>query len=265
MSDSQFEDIIYSKVGHRAQITINRPDTLNAFRKKTYEEFCLACGDASMDSNIGVLVITGAGTKAFSAGGDVNGYEVAPGGESRVIGFDSNIYETIRKVAKPTVAAVRGWCVGGANVLAAQCDITIASETAKFGQNGPRMGSYNPWGFAYMSRLLGEKKARELWFLCRKYDAQEALAMGLVNRVVPDNQLEAEVDQWCEEILSLSPSALEAVKRHFQADSEHIQGYWDLGSQAVKWYMESDEAQEGVKAFLEKRKPDFWKYRTKQQ
>lgn len=263
MPDSQFEDIIYSKKGHEARITINRPEVLNAFRKKTYEEFCLACGDASTDSNIGAVVITGAGNRAFSSGGDVRGYEVQPGEESRVIGFDANIYETIRKVAKPTVAMVRGWCVGGANVMAAECDLTIASETAMFGQNGPRMGSYNPWGFSYMSRLVGEKKAREMWFLCRRYTAQEALAMGLVNRVVPDDQLEEEVGKWCEEILSLSPSALEAVKRHFQADSEHIQGYWDLGAQALKWYMESDEAQEGVRAFLEKRKPDFWKYRNK--
>jgi len=264
MADSQFEDIIYSKIGHRAQITINRPDVLNAFRKKTYEEFCLACGDASTDSNIGVLVITGAGKRAFSSGGDVSGYQVPPGGESRVVGFDSNIYETIRKVAKPTLAVVRGWCVGGANVIAAQCDLTIASETAKFGQNGPRMGSYNPWGFAYMSRLVGEKKAREMWFLCRRYTAQEALAMGLVNMVVADDQLEAEADKWCEEVLSLSPSALEGIKRHFQADSAHIQGHWDLGDQALRWYMESDEAQEGVNAFLEKRKPDFWKFRSKQ-
>lgn len=256
-----FEDIIYVKEGHKAQITINRPDVLNAFRTQTYEEFCIACGNASNDPQIGVLVITGAGSKAFSSGGDVRGYEVPPDGEAKVPGFDANIYETIRKVAKPTLAMVRGWCIGGANVLAAQCDLTIASETAKFGQNGPRMGSYNPWGFAYMARLVGEKKAREIWFLCRKYTAQEALAMGLVNAVVPDDKLEEEVARWCEEILSLSPSALQGIKRHFQADSEHIQGFWDLGTQAIKWYMESDEAQEGVKAFIEKRKPDFWKYR----
>jgi len=223
MSKPQFQDIIYKKDGHKAQITINRPEVLNAFRQQTYVEFCLACADASADSSIGVLVITGSGNRAFSSGGDVRGYEVKPGEDSHVPGFGDNIYETIRKVAKPTVAMVRGWCVGGANVLAAECDITIASETAMFGQNGPRMGSYNPWGFAYMARIVGEKKAREMWFLCRRYTAQEALEMGLVNKVVPDDKLEAEVEQWCEEILSLSPSALEAVKLHFQPDSEPIQ------------------------------------------
>lgn len=263
MSKRQFQDIIYKKEGHKAQITINRPEVLNAFRQQTYVEFCLACADASADARIGVLVITGSGKRAFSSGGDVRGYEVKPGEESHVPGFGDNIYETIRKVTKPTVAMVLGWCVGGgANVLAAECDITIASETAMFGQNGPRMGSYNPWGFAYMARIVGEKKAREMWFLCRRYTAQEALEMGLVNKVVPDDKLEAEVEQWCEEILSLSPSALEAVKLHFQADSEHIQGFWDLGSQAIRWYMASPEAQEGVQAFLEKRKPDFWKHRN---
>jgi len=263
MSNSQFQDIIYAKQGHKAQITINRPDVLNAFRHQTYAEFCIACGDASTDSNIGVLVITGAGSRAFSSGGDVRGYQVPPGGETKVMGFDANIYETIRKVTKPTIAMVRGWCIGGANVLATECDLTIASENAMFGQNGPRMGSYNPWGFAYMARVVGEKKAREIWFLCRRYTAQEALSMHLVNKVVPDNLLEEEVEHWCEEILSLSPSALEGIKGHFQADSAHIQGFWDLGAQAIKWYMESEEAQEGVMAFIEKRKPDFWKYRTK--
>ncbi len=261
MPNSRFQDIIYEKSGHRAQITINRPDVLNAFRHQTYEEFCAACGDASTDNDIGVLVITGAGKRAFSSGGDVRSYEREVGADGNMPGFEANIYETIRRVTKPTLAMVRGWCVGGANVLAAQCDITIASENAMFGQNGPRMGSYNPWGFAYMARIIGEKKARELWFLCRRYTAKEALDIGLVNKVVPDDELEKEVDQWCEEILSLSPSALEAVKLHFRADSEHIQGYWELGSQALRWYMGSAEAQEGVRAFLEKRKPDFWKYR----
>ena len=262
MGKPKFQDIVYDKIGHKAQITINRPEVLNAFRDRTYEEFCAACADATTDKNIGVLVITGAGNKAFSSGGDVRSYEVQPGEESNMPGFGANVYETIRKVTKPTIAMVRGWCVGGANVLAAQCDITIASETARFGQNGPRMGSYNPWGFAYMARVVGEKKAREMWFLCRRYGAQEALEMGLVNKVVADDVLEKEVEQWCEEILSLSPSALEGVKLHFRADSEHIQGFWDLGSQALRWYMASAEAQEGVRAFLEKRKPDFWKYRT---
>lgn len=261
MGKLKFQDIRYDKKGHRAQITINRPEVLNAFRDRTYEEFCAACADATTDPEIGVLVITGAGRKAFSSGGDVRSYEVQPGEESNMPNFGANVYETIRKVTKPTVAMVRGWCVGGANVLAAQCDITIASETARFGQNGPRMGSYNPWGFAYMARVVGEKKAREMWFLCRRYTAQEALAMGLVNTVVPDDELEKEVDQWCEEILALSPSALEGIKMHFRADSEYIQGFWELGSQALRWYMASPEAQEGVNAFLEKRKPDFWKYR----
>ena len=176
---------------------------LNAFRQQTYEEFCLACADASADAKIGVLVITGAGKRAFSSGGDVRGYEIKPG--KRAACPASATISTRQSERSPSRRSP--WC--GAGASGGQCPgcrvrVTIASETAMFGQNGPRMGSYNPWGFAYMTRIVGEKKAREMWFLCRRYTAQEALEMGLVNKVVPDDKLEAEVDQWCEEILSLA-------------------------------------------------------------
>jgi len=173
---------------------------------------------------------------------------------------DQDIYIALRRIQKPTIAKVRGWCIGGANVLEALCDITIASETAIFGQNGPRMGSFNPFGCGYLSRIVGEKKAREIWFLCRHYAAQQALEIGLANVVVPDDKLDEEVDKWCNEILVLSPSSLRTLKLLFQLDTEHYTGQWVVGMNAVALYQSSEEAQEGMNAFLDKRAPDFWKY-----
>lgn len=265
--EHKFEDIIYEKRGRVATVMINRPEVLNAFRDKTNRELVVAFDDANNDSQIGVVVLTGTGNKAFSAGGDVKWEQEqalrrkATGGVSaETMPSNEDIFVAVRGVKKPTIAKVRGWCIGGANVLAALCDMTIASETAKFGQNGPRMGSYNPFGVGYLSRIVGEKKAREIWFLCRHYNAHEALEMGLANVVVPDDKLDEEVDKWCKEILVLSPSSLRAMKLLFQLDTEHYTGQWHVGMNMAATYQTTEEAQEGMNAFLEKREPDFWRY-----
>lgn len=256
--DFNFQDIIYEKRDHIARITINRPRVYNAFRGETITEFIEACNDTAHDHSIGVVVITGAGDKAFSTGGDVK-FE-------RDVGVGANwgpkvdFYRCVRLIPKPVIAMVRGYCIGGANVLAAVCDLTIASENARFGQAGPRMGSFNAFGTGYMSRVIGLKKAKELWFLCRQYTAQQALEMGFVNKVVPDDKLEEEVNAWCQEILKLSPTALKAVKLQFQADTEQFAAMMDIGMHTVSLYQNGPEALEGMNAFLEKRTPDFWKF-----
>ena len=255
-----YEDILYEKTGHIARITFNRPRYLNAMRGQTMTEFIDACHDAAHDHQIGVVVVTGAGNRAFSSGGDVKWERDIGAGVNW--GPQIDFYRCVRLIPKPVIAVVRGYCIGGANVLAALCDLTIASETALFGQVGPRMGSFNALGTAYLSRVVGEKKAKEMWFLCKQYNAKEALEMGLVNKVVPDDKLEAEVNAWCEEILKLSPSALSAVKLHFNADSERLMAMMDIGMHAVGLYQSGPEAQEGLNAFLEKRTPDFWKLRS---
>jgi 2-ketocyclohexanecarboxyl-CoA hydrolase len=171
------------------------------------------------------------------------------------------LHNIIRSVPQPVIAKVRGYAIGGGNVLATLCDLTICSETAQFGQVGPKMGSVDPgFGTAYLARCVGEKKAREIWYLCRRYSGQEAVAMGLANTVVPDDQLDAEVEAWASEIVERSPTAISIAKRSFNADSDNIQGIGALGMQALKLYYDSAESKEGVASFLEKRKPDFRKY-----
>jgi 2-ketocyclohexanecarboxyl-CoA hydrolase len=171
------------------------------------------------------------------------------------------LHAVIRTVPKPVIAKVRGYAIGGGNVLATLCDLTIAGESAQFGQVGPKVGSVDPgFGTAYLARIVGEKKAREIWYLCRRYSAHEALAMGLVNKVVPDDQLDAEVAAWCSELLERSPTAVAIAKRSFNADSDNISGIAAMGLQALKLYYESEESKEGVRAFKEKRKPDFRRY-----
>lgn len=251
-----FQDIIYEKKGKIARVTINRPKVHNAFRGITIDEMAQAFNDADMDPNIGVVLLTGAGDKSFSSGGDVN-WEKERGNAAWNAATD--LYLALRRVNKPTIAVVRGWCVGGANVLALLCDLTIAGESAKFGQNGPRMGSFNAFGAGYLSRVIGEKKAREMWFLCRMYSGQEAIQMGLANWVVPDNKLDEEVEKICNEILSLSPTALRCMKLHFQQDTDKYEGLWEMGRVMAVLYQHTAEAKEGMNAFLEKRKPDFWK------
>jgi len=260
-----YTDILYDESGGVATITINRPDVLNAFRAQTCEELIHALDRAGWDKSIGVIVLAGAGDRAFSTGGDQSGHadgEDAGYGGRGTIGLPvEQLQSLIRDVPKPVIARVQGYAIGGGNVLAALCDLTIASESAQFGQVGPKVGSVDPgFGTAYLARVIGEKKAREMWFLCRRYPATEALAMGLCNVVVPDDELDAEVARWCEELMARSPTAIAIAKSSMNAATESIRGIGSLGMQALKLYYDSDESKEGVDAFNEKRPPDFRKH-----
>lgn len=256
-----YDDILYAVDDGVATITINRPEKLNAFRAKTCEELIDAFHRAGWDRTIGVIVLTGAGERAFCTGGDLSAHEGAYDGRGTVGLPLEEMQGIIRDVPKPVIARVQGYAIGGGNVLALLCDFTIAGESAVFGQVGPAMGSVDAgFGTAYMARCLGEKKAREVWYLCRRYTATEALAMGLCNTVVADSDLDAEVRRWCDEILSKSPTAIAIAKRSFNADTAAIAGIAGLGLQAVKIFYESDESKEGVRAFKEKRRPDFRRY-----
>lgn len=256
------QDIIYKKKGGVAKIVINRPESYNAFRAQTHKEIAEVLQDAELDSTVGVVVITGAGNKAFCAGGD---YKDArkPGGYSRQVDYWHNlVHSRIRNIPKPVIAAVNGYAIGSGHVLHLICDLTIASENAIFGQAGPRVGSFDGgFGCSYLTRVVGEKKAREIWFLCRQYTAQEALEMGLINKVVPLEKLEEEVDKWCQEILLLSPTALKFCKAAFNAESAHQFGFEAWSQAAVRLFWESEEANEAKRAFAEKRKADFSKFR----
>ena len=258
----EYTDILYEKKGGIAKITINRAQVYNAFTTNTLKEIALALTDAELDHNIGVVVLTGAGDKAFCTGGDTK--EAAqPGGYSRDIDYwHLDVHRRIRNIPKPVIAAVNGYAIGGGNILQVICDLTIASENAKFGQAGPRVGSFDAgFGITYLARLVGEKKAREIWFLCRQYTAQEALEMGLVNKVVPLDKLEEEVNKWCQEILSLSPTSLKFCKLGFNAETDHMFGFEAWSENAVRFFWASKEAEEAKTAFKEKRKPDFSQFR----
>jgi len=258
-----YKDILYAEKDGVATITINRPEKYNAFRGQTAEELIDAFGRAGWNDEIGVIVFTGAGDKAFCTGGDQSAKDGQYDGRGTVGMPVEELHSVIRDVPKPVIARVQGFAIGGGNVLAVLCDLTIASEKAQFGQVGPKVGSVDPgWGTAYLAHVVGEKKAREIWYLCRRYSAQEALEMGLCNVVVPHDQLDAEVDKWCREILERSPTALAIAKRSFNADTEHIRGIGNLGLQALKLFYATDESKEGVNAFLEKRKPEFRKFAT---
>jgi len=253
-----FEDIRYDKADGVARITIDRPKVLNAFRARTCEEMTEALRDASWDAAVAVIVLTGAGDRAFCTGGDQSSHAGQYDGRGTIGLPVEDLHAAMRDAPKPVIARVQGYAIGGGNVLAAMCDLTIASDKASFGQVGPKVGSVDPgFGTAYLARIVGEKKAREMWFLCRRYDAREALAMGLVNVVVPHDELDAEVDRWCEEIKAKSPTALAIAKRSFNADTEHLRGIASLGLQAVSLYYGTEEAREGLAAFQEKRPPDF--------
>jgi len=255
---ADYSDIIFHRADGVARITINRPEKYNAFRGQTCDELIDALHAAAWDKSIGVVVLTGAGDKAFCTGGDQSAHDGGYDGRG-VIGLPvEELQGLIRGVPKPVIARVNGFAIGGGNVLVTCCDLAIASETAQFGQVGPKVGSVDPgFGTAFLSRVVGEKKAREIWFLCRRYSAQQALAMGLVNAVVPPDELDAEVDRWCKEILALSPTAIAIAKRSFNADSDSIRGIGGLGMQALSLFYGTQESQEGVQAFLEKRKPRF--------
>lgn len=256
-----YEDILYEVADGVAKITINRPEKYNAFRGKTCEELIHAFNRAGWDKTIGVIVLAGAGDKAFCTGGDQSAHEGQYDGRGTIGLPMEDLHSIIRDVPKPVIARVQGFAIGGGNVLCTICDFTIAGESAVFGQAGPKVGSVDPgFGTAFLARIVGEKKAREIWYLCRRYSAAEALAMGLVNTVVPDDRLDAEVDKWCAEIMEKSPTALAIAKRSFNMDTEHQRGIAGMGMYALSLYYDTDESKEGGIAFKEKRKPDFRKF-----
>jgi 2-ketocyclohexanecarboxyl-CoA hydrolase len=255
--DREYLDILYQEKDGVATITFNRPDVLNAFRLGTYEEVTHALHRAGWNKEIGVIVLTGVG-RAFGVGGDSSDKKSTRAGHGTLGVPVEALHAAIRDVPKPVIAKVRGYAIGGGNVLVTICDLTLAADTAIFGQVGPKVGSVDPgYGTAYLSRIVGEKKAREIWYLCRRYSAAEALAMGLINKVVPDAELDIEVDKWCAEIMQMSPTAIAIAKRSFNADSDNIKGIANLGFQAVSLFYGTDEAKEGGNAFREKRKPRF--------
>jgi naphthoate synthase len=259
-----YTDIVYSKAAEGiARIVINRPEVRNAFRPETVREMQAAFADARDDAAIGVIILTGQGKEAFCSGGDQRvrgkGGYVGSDGVPRLNVLD--LQRQIRTLPKPVVAMVAGYAIGGGHVLHLVCDLTIAADNARFGQTGPRVGSFDGgYGAAYMARIVGQKKAREIWFLCRQYDAQQALAMGLVNCVVPYERLEAETVQWCREMLANSPIALRCLKAALNADCDGQAGLQELAGNATLLYYLSEEGQEGKNAYLEKRKPDFRKF-----
>jgi 2-ketocyclohexanecarboxyl-CoA hydrolase len=257
----QFEDLLYEVRNGVAWITINRPEKLNAFRGTTCEELIKAVYTAGYDKDIGAIVLAGAGDRAFCTGGDQSVHEGSYGGRGTIGLPIEEVHEAIRNVPKPVIARVQGFAIGGGNVLATVCDLTICSEKAIFGQVGPKMGSVDPgYGTAFLARIVGEKKAREIWYMCRRYSGQEAAAMGLANACVPHDQLDAEVQKWGEELCERSPTAIAIAKRSFNVDTAHQGGIGGLGAYALKLYYETEESKEGVAALKEKRKPEFRKF-----
>ncbi len=257
---SEYRDILYEEKNGVATVTFNRPERLNAFRVGMYEEVTDAILRGGWNHEIGVIVLQGAGNRAFGVGGD-SADKKSERASRGPIGIPiDQLHAAIRDVPIPVIAKVRGYAIGGGNVLATLSDLTIAGESAVFGQVGPKVGSVDPgFGTAYLARIVGEKKAREIWYLCRRYTAQEALQMGLINKVVPDDELDAEVERWCAEILAMSPTAIAIAKSSFNADTENIRGISRMGFQTVALYYGTNEAREGGNAFREKRKPNFRK------
>jgi naphthoate synthase len=274
---AEYEDIRYElSTGEDtgiAKITINRPEVRNAFRPETVIELSEAFTRAREDLAVGVVILTGEGTEAFCSGGDqrtrgqrggyVTGADPATAGAHQAVGrfHVTDLHIQIRRMPKPVVAMVAGYAVGGGHVLHVVCDLTIAADNARFGQTGPKVGSFDGgFGATVLSRLVGPKKAKEIWFLCRQYDARQALEMGLINAVVPLDRLEEETVQWCREMLALSPFALRLLKASFNADEDGLAGIQQLAHDANLLFYMSEEAQEGRNAYLEKRKPDFAKF-----
>ncbi|MBU0561353.1 MAG: 1,4-dihydroxy-2-naphthoyl-CoA synthase [Bacteroidetes bacterium] len=263
-----YQDIIYEKMDGIAKISFNRPEVRNAFRPETVLELYDALADAREDSQIGVILLTGNGPSkdgkySFCSGGDQKirgdkGY-VGKDGIPRLNILD--VQKQIRSIPKPVIALVAGYAIGGGHVLHVMCDLTIAAENAVFGQTGPNVGSFDGgFGASFLARSVGQKRAREIWFLCRQYNAKEAFEMGLVNKVVPVEQLEAEGVQWAKEILEKSPLAIRLLKSAFNAELDGQSGIQELAGNATLLYYMSEEAQEGKKAYVEKRKPDFSKF-----
>jgi naphthoate synthase len=260
-----YEDIVYETTPEGiAKVTIDRPEVRNAFRPQTVAEMIRAFDEARDDGSIGAVILTGAGGEAFCAGGDqrvrgTGGY-VGADGVPRLNVLDLQM--RIRYLPKPVVAMVAGYAIGGGHVLHLVCDLTIAADNARFGQTGPRVGSFDAgFGSSYLARIVGQKKAREIWFLCRQYDAAAALEMGLVNAVVPLAELEATTLQWCREMLQHSPTALRFLKMAMNADCDGQAGMMAFAGSATLMYYTTDEGREGKEAFLEKRPPDFGKFK----
>lgn len=261
-------DILYEKKDGIAKITINRPAVYNAFRAQTIQQLIWAFRDAWDDLRIGAVILTGAGEKAFCVGGDQKekgnegGYDYS-GGLGGGIGLEiESLHQVIRNIPKPVIAAVNGFAIGGGHVLHVICDLTIAADTAKFGQSGPKVGSYDAgFGSAYLARIVGEKKAREIWYLCEQYTAEECKEMGLVNKVVPANELQQAAQEWAEKILQKSPTAIQMLKYSFNADSANIQGISQLAMGSLAMFYNTPESNEGKEAFLEKRPVNFNKFR----
>jgi len=262
-----YEDIRYERdETGLVTITIDRPDKLNAIRPETVEEMIDAFRVAWADRGCGVVILTGAGDRAFCVGGDqsARGEGGGYGGNARSdVGIDvDDLHTVIRDIPKPVIAAVNGYAIGGGHVLHVLCDLTIAADHARFGQVGPKVGSVDPgFGTAYLARVVGQKKAREIWYLCRQYSAEDALAMGLVNAVVPKERLMDEARAWAAEILQKSPTALKLAKASFNADTENIRGIAALGMTGLALYYDTEESAEGTVAFQEKRAPDFGRFR----
>jgi naphthoate synthase len=264
-----YTDIRYELSGDGiAKITIDRPEVRNAFRPQTLIEISDALERAREDLDVGVIVLTGEGPDAFCSGGDQRvrgdaGYMADDAAAQRGVGrfHVTDLHVQIRRTPKPVVAMVAGYAIGGGQVLHVVCDLTIAADNARFGQTGPKVGSFDGgFGASLLSRLVGPKKAKEIWFLCRQYDAREALEMGLVNTVVPLDRLEEETVEWCREMLELSPFALRLLKASFNADEDGLAGIQQLAHDANLLFYGSPEAQEGRDAYVEKRKPDFKKF-----
>ncbi len=264
VTSKDYEDILYHKAQGIAKITINRPQVRNAFRPITVTEMIDALSDARYDSEIGAIILTGAGDLAFCSGGDQKirgdaGYKDKEGNHHLNV---LDLQRDIRTCPKPVIAMVAGYAIGGGHVLHMVCDLTIAADNARFGQTGPRVGSFDGgFGASYMARIVGQKKAREIWFLCRQYDALEALDMGLINTIVPLIHLEKETVKWCNEILTLSPMAIRCLKAALNADCDGQSGLQELAGNATMLYYMTEEGQEGRNAYVEKRKPEFNKFK----
>ena len=264
MKLDELQDIVYEVDQALAWVTINRPERFNSFRGRTIDELILCFKTAWADSSVGVIALTGAGEKAFCAGGDQKQrMETGDYGPTETGLFEVEAFHRlIREVPKPVIAAVNGVAIGGGHVLHVLCDITIAADHARFGQAGPRVGSFDAgFGSAYLARIIGEKRAREVWFLCRQYDAATMERWGLVNKVVPIADLKNEVRKWADEMLAMSPTALAVLKHSFNADSDSIAGIGSIAFDSLNLFVETPEAKEGLAAFNEKRKPDFSRFR----
>jgi naphthoate synthase len=256
----EFQEILFSQHGGIAKISINRPQVHNAFTPLTVQEMIEAMDICRNRTDIGVIILTGEGGRAFCSGGDQS-----VRGHGGYVGADTvprlnvlDLQKMIRSIPKPVIAMVAGWAIGGGHVLHVVCDLTVAAENARFGQTGPMVGSFDGgFGASYLARIVGQKKAREIWFLCDQYDAQEALDMGLVNKVVPLDKLEETTVSWCHKILQKSPLALRMLKSSFNAELDGQAGIQELAGNATLLYYLSDEAKEGKNAFLEKRQPNF--------